>query len=317
MKDYAPHMTTEATDEPGGLIAAAGAIALDIGPAPDHSTLAERLAEALGAEFAGAGPALAGLLAPGGDGPFLLSSGAGGRTARISGAIRAVSGGFGFRGLAIDLTPEADELERMRLKQAELMHRFGNLHAILAGMVAMQARGAATVEEFAADLRRRMSALAHAHRLSLGEEAASASLEALVLAVTEPFGDADGRVAVSGEAALLTAAAHEGLGVALYEWATNAVKHGALSREEGRLEIGWTVEGERFRLIWREIAATERSAPAPETTGAGAGITNRALAGLGAYVTRDWRPEGLTISVEAPAAALLAPTADEAALSRG
>ena len=48
----------------------------------------------------------------------------------------------------------------------------------------------------------------------------------------------------------------EALSMAIHELATNAVKHGALSTENGRIEIRWDVHDHdnknEFRLDWRE-----------------------------------------------------------------
>ena len=42
------------------------------------------------------------------------------------------------------------------------------------------------------------------------------------------------------------------LALILHEWATNAAKYGALSVEDGCLEVDWSVEGSQLTLDWHE-----------------------------------------------------------------
>ncbi len=310
MKDHAPPAPAAAGGRGEAAIASAGAILLDIAPEPDIRALRLRLVDALGEGFAGAGAEAAGALSPGGKAAFVVASDAAPRNLKVAGEVVSAEGRCGFRGLAFDITPELSGLERLRLRQAELKHRAGNLYSILAGLVSLQSRKAESAGALADDLRTRMSALANAHRRTIEEGAeGGSSLEALVGAVAAPFGDASGRIVVSGAPAPLTEAAHEAFGVALFEWLTNSVKYGALAREDGRLDIAWSVDGGTFRPRWTETApAAEAAAGARkgEGSGAGLGITGRVLARLGIVATRDWRREGLEIRIEAPAESVIA-----------
>jgi two-component system CheB/CheR fusion protein len=58
----------------------------------------------------------------------------------------------------------------------------------------------------------------------------------------------------------------EVLSMAIHELATNAVKHGALSRENGHIEISWDAHDcgneNEFRLLWRERASPIAHEPA-------------------------------------------------------
>jgi two-component sensor histidine kinase len=61
----------------------------------------------------------------------------------------------------------------------------------------------------------------------------------------------------------LTAKATENLALAFHELATNAVKHGALSIETGRIRIGWQISAFDFLFVWIEerrptVKPTER-----------------------------------------------------------
>jgi two-component sensor histidine kinase len=84
------------------------------------------------------------------------------------------------------------------------------------------------------------------------------------------------------------------LALLLHEFATNAAKYGALSSPTGRIDITWSVEKGELLLTW-----TEQGGPRLEQMAGGEGFGSwlaRATVGqLGGEISRDWKPEGLTI----------------------
>ena len=62
----------------------------------------------------------------------------------------------------------------------------------------------------------------------------------------------EGRVAVSGPSLDISPKQTLALSLALHELATNAAKHGALSRPEGRVELHWKARDGQLHLGWRE-----------------------------------------------------------------
>ena len=96
---------------------------------------------------------------------------------------------------------------------------------------------------------------------------------------------------------MLPADAAIAVGLALHELATNAAKHGALSREEGRVSVTWrtiTAEGTpRLEIEWVETGGPP-VAGRPAARGFGSRLLAQVLGGrLGGGTTLDWRPEGL------------------------
>jgi two-component sensor histidine kinase len=118
------------------------------------------------------------------------------------------------------------------------------------------------------------------------------------------FNDATGqRIILDGPGVDLAADLAVPLGMALHELTTNALKHGALSTEGGRLSIIWNVLHEnatrKLHIDWRETGGP----PVEEPTRKGFGSTllNRVLTvQCNAEVTFDFRPEGLRVQVLAP-----------------
>jgi len=92
------------------------------------------------------------------------------------------------------------------------------------------------------------------------------------------------------------------LALAIHELATNAVKHGALSRPEGRVAIRWARTGDhpaRLSLLWEERGGPKVAVPARR--GFGTRMIERGLAAeFGGAVKIDFRPEGLVCTVDAP-----------------
>jgi len=201
-------------------------------------------------------------------------------------------------GTAIDITARKEAEERLHLLMREVDHRANNLLAVVQGTVSLsQAGDAARLKEVIAG---RVQALARAHQLLSDARWAGASLKRLVEEELLAFqlGD-DTRVRVIGEDVSLSPAAAQSIAMALHELATNAAKYGALSAPDGRVEIAWSVQGERLALRW-----SERGGPPvrpPSRKGLGSTILSRAVSGaVGGDTRLDWRPEGLVCEIELP-----------------
>jgi two-component sensor histidine kinase len=90
----------------------------------------------------------------------------------------------------------------------------------------------------------------------------------------------------------------------LHELATNAAKHGALSADEGRVEIAWAEEvraGEpRFVLRWSETGGP-RPDPAPARQGFGSELIDRSVRhDLGGTVELTFGEQGLVAVLVLP-----------------
>jgi two-component sensor histidine kinase len=122
----------------------------------------------------------------------------------------------------------------------------------------------------------------------------------LVAQVIAPFDDGRNRFDVSGGPASIASRDVTNLCMCLHELCTNAVKYGSLSNEEGRVLIGWAIEGDLVALRWQEEGGPEVQPP----TGRGLGtkLLNSGLFGAsGGEVKVNFLPAGLvaTISLRA------------------
>lgn len=97
--------------------------------------------------------------------------------------------------------------------------------------------------------------------------------------------------------------------MALHELATNAAKYGALSNEEGTIEIDWKldgseVSGQRLLLDWIERGGPE--VKKPSRNGFGSTVIDQILeASVDGEVTLEWPPTGLVCHVSCPAEKVL------------
>jgi PAS domain S-box-containing protein len=219
---------------------------------------------------------------------------------------------IGASKIARDITERRQAEEQKRLLLREMNHRVKNLFALASGLVSLSARsrGAQTTAEIIGALQRRLAALARAHELTLpdltngGAKAdAPTTLGALLHTVFAPFVDGEDdnglRVVVSGPEVPIGGSAMTSIALLLHEFATNAAKYGGLSSPTGSVQVNWTVTADEVVLIWRETGGSSLGRE-PEGNGFGDQLAQGMIAQLGAKMSREWLPEGLTIRLTAP-----------------
>lgn len=191
----------------------------------------------------------------------------------------------------------------------ELRHRTNNLFAVLTAIVRLSARGASDVDELSQKIERRIEALASAHKVSLAEEGLSedrTNLRNLVEAVMQPYRNAHAdRIELAGNLVELPRKHVTPLGLTLHELATNALKYGSLSTNEGRVQIDWEVDEDRVVLHWIEQGADDAApvaeAPAVKGGGSGSRLIEGVIRGIRGTVETEFRPEGFRATICVPA----------------
>jgi PAS domain S-box-containing protein len=202
-----------------------------------------------------------------------------------------------YSGVDIDLTERKRMEEHQELLVSELSHRVRNTIAIIQSIAGQSLTDGRPLAEAREAFLRRLQALAHTHGLLTESNWRGARLSALIEDELRPYGEHATR---AGEDLVLTPRAAVTLGLVLHELATNAAKHGALSRPEGRVEVSWGIEASgHFRLRWRE-----RGGPAvrpPARRGFGTTILDRAAAyELDALTSLRFEPGGLEYELSVP-----------------
>jgi PAS domain S-box-containing protein len=222
--------------------------------------------------------------------------------------IKDDSGGVVGIGIVCEDVTEHRRAARARdLLSRELSHRIKNLFAVISSIVRLSARGNETVQPFAKAIGGRIEALGRAHDyvrpVASDHEAATLSarsLHSLMRVILEPWAEDEERIRLAGDDVAISPAAATALALAIHEYATNAVKYGALSSADGRVEIACCRSGDTFELVWTERGGPPIDHP-PIREGFGTTLARRSIAGeLGGTITTEWAPEGLTLRISAP-----------------
>lgn len=194
---------------------------------------------------------------------------------------------------------------RQQVLLAELQHRTRNLLAVTQAIASRTLRSSSSLEVFGREFSGRLRALSRVQSLLARAEGTRIDLRRLVLEELEMHGDADDKVHLTGPPVTVNATAAQTLGLALHELATNAVKYGALARDQGRLDIVWRVEqsevGSEVVLDWTESEVAMPAAALPPRSGYGRELIERALPyELGARTALEFTPDGVHCRIALP-----------------
>jgi two-component sensor histidine kinase len=203
-------------------------------------------------------------------------------------------------GAHIDITARRRAEEQRELVSRELSHRIANIFTVVNSLVRMAARFEPTNKEFAEKLESRLQSLHRAHAFVSRKEIGDGGLKLLLARLFEQYQGASGRrVSIQGEDALVGSNAATALALVFHELATNAVKYGALSIDEGSVYVVVAAAAGQLRLLWREEGGPAIVNAPSGPNGFGSVLVERAARSqLGASMTYDWRPEGLSVTVE-------------------
>lgn len=185
----------------------------------------------------------------------------------------------------------------------ELSHRIKNVFSVVSGLASASARDS-EARAFAAAFRGRINALAKAHDYVLpnsegtganGGSTVHGLLEVLLL----PYDEGGRRIAITGDDLPLGQGAATTLALILHEQATNAIKYGALSNEQGSVHAHCTSSDGLFEISWEERGGPS-PAGAPLQGGFGTTMVSSGMASLNGTITTEWPAEGLRVTLSMP-----------------
>lgn len=206
---------------------------------------------------------------------------------------------------------DVDKIHRLSEAQdllaRELSHRIKNIFAVVAGLISLSTQKKPEHKEFSEELIGTIRALGRAHDYVRPVEGArGSSLHGILHDLFVPYGAGEhSRVSIHGADAEIAVRSATPLALVFHELATNSAKYGALSTEEGRVELTSTDQGESLLLTW-----VERGGPtldgAPSAEGFGSRLVEMSIRGqLGGNWERRFEPEGLTCELMLSKAAIL------------
>jgi len=203
-----------------------------------------------------------------------------------------------------DVTEHVHTEQRQALLIRELHHRVRNTLAMVQGVMTTTAKTSANIEEFQDAFSGRIASLARTHAVMTEQLQQSVSFQQLLTQELGPYSDDQGlRIRLSGPAVDLPSQIALPLGMAVHELTTNAVRHGALAKAEGRVEVGWSLiekDGEPALLCkWDEFAGPPVTPRCRD--GFGSMLLERVLPQqIRAEVMVDFAPGGFRLRMAVP-----------------
>lgn len=192
---------------------------------------------------------------------------------------------------------------QMALLTRELAHRVKNTLAVVQSIASRSMSGQRTVAEGRDVFMKRLHALAHAHSLLLESLWKGASLKALARQELAAF---EHRATIAGPDIQLNASSAQTMALVLHELSTNALKHGAMSSDDGRISVRWRIErgGEEpiFRFSWVESGGPK--VVPPRHRGFGRSLLDQRLGHGGTAPAILFEPGGFRYEVTSPVQAI-------------
>jgi PAS domain S-box-containing protein len=201
--------------------------------------------------------------------------------------------------IARDVTDRKRAEEARDLLLQEIQHRVKNTLGTVLAVAAQTFKTAPQAERKAFEAR--VHALANAHALLTQSNWNRTTVGDVVQRAIQPFRMASReRFVMEGPAVDLDAAKAVTLAMVLHELATNAVKYGALSSEDGMVAINWSLvddaDSSLVRLIWQERGGPPVSPPMRK--GFGSTLIEKALRGTQGETKLRYEREGLTCEID-------------------
>jgi PAS domain S-box-containing protein len=209
----------------------------------------------------------------------------------------------GASNIARDVTERKQAEQHTKLLLAEISHRSKNQLAVVQSMV-HRATDEQDAKSFAESFSARLGGLAASLTLLLQNDWRGADVTQLVRSQLTHFVDLIGtRIMINGPLLRVTPEAAQTIGMALHELGTNAAKHGALSNDDGTIQVSWTISqngnGAGFGMLWQERGGP--TVATPKRSGFGSTVIVAMVQyGLDAVVNLDFRAMGIVWRMSCP-----------------
>ncbi|MFD2741404.1 PAS domain-containing protein [Sulfitobacter aestuarii] len=213
-----------------------------------------------------------------------------------------------FFGSQLDISARRrKERESRELAERELLHRLRNIVNVMSAMVRMTAREESNPAVFASKVIERISALGNAHFDTIGRtDKFGIGFSALVEPILQAYAPGGAsQIKIGGVDPEVPRDLISPLTLALHELATSAVKHGALSTYEGKIDLHLRIEEAdvpQLCITWQERGGPEVVTPERSS---GSEIIQSLTRAVGGTLTYDWQCEGLIARASFPMTELL------------
>ena len=217
--------------------------------------------------------------------------------------LRASDGSIlGASAIIRDISERKMAEERAHMLMREVNHRAKNLLTVVQAIAHQSAKGP-NPKTFTENLTRRLQSLSASQDLIISGNWVHVPIAVLVKSQLAPFGVTADRLSIRGDPVVLKPEAAQGVGMAVHELATNAIKYGALSNDRRRITVGWATVQDGGRSYF-EMTWTEMDGPPVETSthhGFGRKVIERMAAeAVQGEVDYRFDPDGVRWTLRAP-----------------
>ena len=165
----------------------------------------------------------------------------------------------------VDVTDRKVQEEHLRIVLRELAHRSKNLLAVIQGIARQTAESASSTQQFVSRFNGRIFSLSRAHDVLTDADWRGARIFDLVRSQIALYAERRlPAVILEGENGFLRPNAAQYVGLALHELTTNALKYGALSRDDGTIVVRFEKSPgspAAYRFSWKETSSAEMHEP--------------------------------------------------------
>ena len=134
----------------------------------------------------------------------------------------------------------AERAQHERVLSHELQHRINNMLTTIRAVARRTRARSQSLDEFAKSFDDRLAAIARTNALLSRTETSAVAMRELLAQEMSAHGAIEGEnLSQHGPELLISAKQAQALSMAFHELATNAVKHGALSVDNGRIDVSW------------------------------------------------------------------------------
>jgi len=198
--------------------------------------------------------------------------------------------------------------DRQGVLLAELQHRTRNLLGVVQAIARQTMKKSQSLDAFGEAYEERLRALSRVQSILAELDFGDVSLRTIIEAELTAHGDGalgSGKIEIGGPDVNLAATAAQALALGVHELATNAIKYGALAREEGKLTVTWSVskEGQHrvATILWRESGVTMSETAETGRKGYGTELITRALPyQLKAKTELSFEADGVRCAIAVP-----------------
>jgi two-component sensor histidine kinase len=191
------------------------------------------------------------------------------------------------------------------LAMREMEHRVINTLSVVTALVSLLRHRANTSDELAGLLLTRIGALTRLQRSLRASDLDCVTLRQVIENELSPFERASDTFHVDGPAIEMGPAQTLAITLIVHELAANAVRHGALGRPEGQLEVRWSIERshaeECLLLQWKERCTSAPLKQLPMQQGLGSRLLLQiARLQLGGDISLQLEADGLRATLVVP-----------------